>query len=304
MRNPRRRPLSSTLSGLVLVAGLFFGFAPDAGATIVSVVINGEVEFNQINPGQLGMVSPQAPASITFDVDSDVFVNSTQFSTRGYPIVAGTFSMTLGTVTMGLQSPFPAGVTPYLSIRNNDPGVDGFMLTDSIDFPNGVPLAQTGIFGQFKDNFYVTYSGTTLPSLDVLDALGTFAFVGLSVFNWTITDGPFDAMGLIFEDITLSTGPAPELFVRGDCNGDAGNNIADAIYLLSVLFPPVTGPPVPGCDSACDGNDDGAVNIADAIAVLNSLFGAPPAPLPAPNGACGEDSANPDSLSCTTQSAC
>lgn len=77
-------------------------------------------------------------------------------------------------------------------------------------------------------------------------------------------------------------------FVRGDCNIDGSNNIADAVFLLSFLFPSVGGPPVLHCEDACDGNDDGALNIADAIRLLGALFGSPSVPLPAPQ-ACGVD---------------
>ncbi|MEM7165036.1 MAG: dockerin type I repeat-containing protein [Planctomycetota bacterium] len=86
-------------------------------------------------------------------------------------------------------------------------------------------------------------------------------------------------------------------FIRGDCNNDGSNNIADAVNLLSFLFP-MGPPPTLPCEDACDGNDDGSLNIADAVAILNSLFGTPATPLPAPYPGCGQDLA-PDSLVCT-----
>ena len=46
-----------------------------------------------------------------------------------------------------------------------------------------------------------------------MDALGTYDFTGIQVFNWTITDGPFDAMGLIFSEMTIALIPAPATFV-------------------------------------------------------------------------------------------
>lgn len=91
-------------------------------------------------------------------------------------------------------------------------------------------------------------------------------------------------------------------FVRGDCNDDGMQNIADAIFLLAVLFP--TGPSVaPVCDDACDGNDDGGVNIADAISILASLFGAPTIPLPDPQ-VCGADPTPGDLLDCVDSVQC
>ena len=78
-------------------------------------------------------------------------------------------------------------------------------------------------------------------------------------------------------------------FVRGDCNNDGANNIADAIFFLGFLFPGPGGSPPLACLDACDANDDGVLDIADAISTLASLFANPPIPLPAPYPDCGED---------------
>ena len=92
-------------------------------------------------------------------------------------------------------------------------------------------------------------------------------------------------------------------FSRADCNQDASLNIADAIFLLSHLFPPVGGSPSPTCDDACDANDDGGLNLADAITILGSLFASPPVAIPPPS-LCGLDSVA-DALDCAvTGGAC
>jgi cytochrome c peroxidase len=96
--------------------------------------------------------------------------------------------------------------------------------------------------------------------------------------------------------------PAPVEFLRGDCNTDGSNNIADAVTVLNVLFPSPT-PPTMGCVDACDGNDDGAIDIADAIALLSSLFGLPAIPLPAPTS-CGPDPTTAETLECSIYSNC
>jgi hypothetical protein len=85
--------------------------------------------------------------------------------------------------------------------------------------------------------------------------------------------------------------PPPE-FVRGNCNADAQTDIADAVFLLSVLFPGPTGAPAVDCDDACDANDDESLDIADPIAILGALFGTPPSPL-APPLTCGPDPSGP-----------
>ena len=146
---------------------------------------------------------------MSFLVDSDVFTNSTSVPTRGYHIDETSFVLTMGSASVGLQSPFPAGQTPYFVIRNDDPAVDGFFTATSVDFPIGVPLSQTGVFGQFINNYSVTYVGTTLSSLNILGALGTYNFTGLTVFNWTIDDGPFNAMGILFEPAHPAQLPPP-----------------------------------------------------------------------------------------------
>ncbi|MFN0057200.1 MAG: FG-GAP-like repeat-containing protein [Planctomycetota bacterium] len=87
-------------------------------------------------------------------------------------------------------------------------------------------------------------------------------------------------------------GGGPE-FDRGDCNLDSGFNIADAIFLLNVLF---GGGTPPGCADACDTNDDGLLDVADPVALLGTLFSAA-GPLPSPYTVCGEDP-TPDVIDC------
>lgn len=91
-------------------------------------------------------------------------------------------------------------------------------------------------------------------------------------------------------------------FRRGDCNGDGLANIADAVTLLSVLFPMGTPPTLP-CQDACDANDDEMLNIADVVAALAALFGSPPLPLPPPIG-CGNDPTAGSGTLCASYSHC
>ena len=90
-----------------------------------------------------------------------------------------------------------------------------------------------------------------------------------------------------------------EPFRRGDLDGDAVQNIADAVQILNGLFSPGG---MIGCADAADVNDDGGVNIADAITLLGFLFlqGAPP---PAPFPDCGLDP-TPDPLDCALLPSC
>ena len=200
---------------LTIFAVIAMLVTPLQAGTLVMVTAHGEVEFNQIRTPPLGDVSSGEAVTMTFVVDSDIFDNSASFPTRGYIIDQATFSLAFDSATMTLQDPFPATETPYFVIRDNDPAVDGFFVATNVDFPFGfgVPLNQTGIFGQFKNSYNVTYTGDTVPSLDILDALGTYDFTGLTVFSWTIDDGPFNAMFIIFNQMTIEA-------VIADADGD------------------------------------------------------------------------------------
>ena len=95
-------------------------------------------------------------------------------------------------------------------------------------------------------------------------------------------------------------GLAP-VFTRGDGNGDGGVNIADASFLLNLLFGAGAGLP---CRVAGDANADGSVNISDASFLLNFLFVDGPTPgVPFPECGPGE-SAGDEELGCETPPAC
>jgi hypothetical protein len=150
----RLRPALSALAALLCAA-------PFASAgQIVEITVTGTVEYDAIAAAPLGLVADGEPATLRFRVDSDSFVNSPSFPTRGYVIDKSSFSLSFDSATVALPSPYPAGQTPYFVIRNNDPGVDGFMLSADVDDPVGVPLSQIGFFGNLTQSFYVTYGGT------------------------------------------------------------------------------------------------------------------------------------------------
>jgi len=191
------------LVAVALAAGLLPASA--TAGQIVEVTVHGTVEFNVINPLPLGAVADNEPATLRFRVDSDVFQNSAQFPTRGYAIDKASFTLTFDSAAVTLKSPFPAGATPYFVLRNNDPAVDGFYISTDVNGPVGLPLSVNGSFGAFAHSFLVTYGGSALPSLDILDALGTWDYAGLQVFHFSVDDGPFEPMGLIFESMTIAT---------------------------------------------------------------------------------------------------
>ena len=112
--------------------------ATAAMAEIVNVSAIGTVEYNAVRSGRFATVRPGDAAAFTFTVDSNNFLNSASYPTRGYVIDQASFLVTLGSVSAVLHSPF-AG-TPYFVVRNNDPAVDGFFLSLGTDYPSGLTL--------------------------------------------------------------------------------------------------------------------------------------------------------------------
>ncbi len=89
-------------------------------------------------------------------------------------------------------------------------------------------------------------------------------------------------------------------FLRGDCNADGSNNIADVVAALTFLF---GGGGTPLCADACDLNDDGSLDISDPVFLLSNLFSNgnnPPAPYPN----CGLDGTDTDPLDCSSFPPC
>ncbi len=184
----------------------------------VVVEVRGSVEFNQIPAAPLGNLEPGDPVSLIFLLDSDSFVDNMTFPTRGYDLDPLSMILSSGATMVRAQHPFPGGLTPFFVLRNDDPAVDGFFLSTGLDLPAGIPLAQTGVLGEFQAQFSVTYEGGVLQSLDITEAFGTYDFTQLTVFNWTVDDGPFQPLGLLFEELTIA--PPGQIFADGFESGD------------------------------------------------------------------------------------
>jgi hypothetical protein len=192
---------TSSLLGPVLLLTV----AATVAATPVSVTVTGTVEYNQVTIGEFAGVSPGDPVTLSFMVDSDNFLDSGSFPTRGYVINEPSFLLTMGPASALLHNPFPG--TPYFVIRNNDPAVDGFFLSTGTDFPVGLQLDEpANLSGTrfFTSYFNVSYDGALLGSLDILDAIGTYGFGGLMVFGFWIDDLGFEPIGFIFESLTIA----------------------------------------------------------------------------------------------------
>lgn len=189
--------------------------ASAANAEIVQVDVVGTVDFGML-PGvtSWGSFGVGDDVVMSFQVDSDNFVDSMMFPVRGYEIIQPSFSLAINNNAVGLALSQPSG-SPYFAIRNDDPAVDGFFLGTDVDgFPNGVATDEpANLADTFSTLFQATYEGTRLDSLDILDAVGTYDFTGLSVFNWGLEDLFVQPVGFIFDQWTISVVPTPASLV-------------------------------------------------------------------------------------------
>ena len=227
-----------------MMAGVAALACAGARAEVVQVEILGTVDYNVYASGPFAGVPSGAPAALRFQVDSNNFLNSASFPTRGYVITQASFTFQAGAASTTLYSPFPAGQTPYFVLRNNDPAVDGFFISMGTDFPAPLPLQYNANAGM---NFLVTYGGTTLNSLDILSAVGTYTFAGISVFDWRISVGPGDPMGMIFDTITISVLPAP---CYANCDGSTAAPILNVNDFSCFLNLYAAGSVLANCDAS------------------------------------------------------
>jgi hypothetical protein len=194
---------------IVIIAALSL-IQASAQGEIVNVTVTGVVEFSVIQGNQTS-VPDGAPVQMSFNLDSNVFTNSALHPTRGYNVILNSFSLSVGGQPIQITNPQPGGNTAYFVLRNNDPAVDGFFLsTGSVDLPFPVGVNVPGIAQPHELNFSATYTNpATLPSLNILDALGTYNLSGISSYNWTV--GTFGTNGAeyAYQTMTISVIPAP-----------------------------------------------------------------------------------------------
>jgi len=179
-----------------------------AQAEIVTVTVTGDVVFNGIANPPLSGVTAADTVEMSFEVDSNVFVDGIPGDVRSYPIDQSSFSLRYSPsgVTVGLANPFPAGQTPYFSLVDGFPVSDGFFVSTSTSSPGGVPLSQSPV----QANLDLGYEGSTLSSLNILDAVGTYGFGGLTRFSFTLWQVFPDntVMEMDFASMTIVPEPA------------------------------------------------------------------------------------------------
>ena len=195
------------------------------GNTPVDVTATGTVVFNGISDPPLGDVNGGDGVTLTFCVNSDDFDEGVPGDTRGYVIDPDSFSLSFDTpVDQGLLDPLPG--TAYFTLVEGFPVSDGFFVSTSPMSPGGVPLEQT----DYQLNYDLGYVGETLTSLDILDALGSYDFTGLTRFGFNIWRIAPDnvQMDIDWSGMTITEGTT--------CGGDGGDGGVPAVNGFGALL--------------------------------------------------------------------
>ncbi len=197
------------LTSIVLVIVGLISATSFASAVPVQVTAFGSVGFNLIQ-GQLAGVQSGAPVTLSFQVDSNDFIDGPNFPVRGYAIDLSTFELNVGGVTVPVIDPQPFG-TPYFVLRDNDPAVDGIYLTrGGVEFPAPLAVTIPGLTPQHELSLARSFNvGTAFDSLDILDAVGSYGTEDIGSFLFTL--GRFGNAGLesSVDGFTITVVPEP-----------------------------------------------------------------------------------------------
>jgi hypothetical protein len=226
--------------------------------SLVEVTVTGVVEFNFIGDPPLSDVMSGDAVSMTFLVDANNFVDGIPGDTRGYVIDQSSFWLTFasGVVTQMLLDPFPPGETPFFTLADGIPVSDRFWVSTSTNSPGGVPLEQE----PFEANVDLGYMGDTLDSLDILDALGTYDFDGLTSFGfnlWAIFPDNV-ALSIEFQQMTIAA-VSEKVTI---CHVPPGNPANAHTIIVSTNALPAHlahGDSIGPCEAGCQTNDECAV---------------------------------------------
>ena len=244
-------------------------------ADIVRVTVTGVVENNAFTTGTFAGIAPGAPVTMTVDLDSNDYLDSPNLPgvTRGYRFNPNTFSLTIGAVTTTLRTT-PSTPPAYFVLRNNDPRVDGFFISQGTDIDTQIPLDMTP--ANYGIAFLRTFNSIpptppdpdpTLNSVDILDAVGSWAFDNLSNYNFNIGLNE-NITPLVLEYQTITIAAVPQCIAdvddgTGTGTPDAGVTIDDLLYYLSVF---ATGAVTADIDDGTGtGTPDAGVTIDDLL---------------------------------------
>jgi hypothetical protein len=120
--------------------------------------------------------------------------------------------LTVGSVgPVLLVNPQPNGETTYFHIRNADPVSDGFLISNQLENDFVLPKLNVpgGIDPYFSLIWSIGYTEETFSSLDILDAVGTYDYTGLTNYYCAIKDASADPIALAPEMTIISYPSVP-----------------------------------------------------------------------------------------------
>ncbi len=187
---------------LLILVALTMLVAFTAQAAPVTITAVGTVGWNGIQDEPLSDVSAGEMVFMTIQVDSDVYTDGVPDDVRGYDIQFFDVSFASG-LGLGLLAGAP---DTYFALIDGYPASDGFFVSSSTSSPGGVPLVQE----PFNFNLDLGYVGETLDNLNILDALGTYNYDGLTRFGFNLWSVFPDnvAMDIEFQQLII-TSPLP-----------------------------------------------------------------------------------------------
>lgn len=164
---------SLTLAAAVLAPAL-------AHADSYLVQMTSSVAETDHSSGIAGVMPVGSPVVMSFTVDSNNYLNSPLYPTRGYVIDPASFNLNANGVDIAVTMPAPT----YFVLRNNDPKVDGVFLGDTVDEFMDFTATVPGLSDTFYFNYHQTWlGGNQFSSLDIADAVGTLGAKNLSVYQ-------------------------------------------------------------------------------------------------------------------------
>ena len=189
-------------------------------------------------------------------------------------------------------------VTQVVDINQNPPEfLSVALLPDGVGFSAMMSFTNSTVFPAGSDLrlFEIEYEADPAASgftpVCPCDNLAPFDLLPLQLV--TQSGDPVLPSTVCYEPMIVD----PLFMMRGDCNGDFGFNVGDAVYLLTFLF--LSPVPLP-CEDACDINDDGTLDLSDPVNYLTHLFaGGPPPAVPNFGSGCGPDPTPGDPLGCS-----
>lgn len=155
--------------------------ASPALAAVVTIEATGTVNDNLVADAEpLSLVAPGETVTLALEVDSE---NSQSFfdQTRGYVINSFTLRFSGGVQVELLDSQFPA----YFSLADGFYfGNDNFFIGGATFEPGKLQLVQE----PYRIDLQLSYTGDTIDSVDIMDALGSYGAESLNFFGFRVWD--------------------------------------------------------------------------------------------------------------------